>query len=330
MQNTETQPVSATFANAAAIAVSSQRPTPHIVPRTCSTLPAGTRKVGILAGWGRYPVVIAEALREQGYEVFVLGVKGHADPALADLSHHFGWVGLAKIGGAVRFFRRHGVHHVTMAGKIHKFLLFQPWAWFKHLPDWRAIRTFYPHFATTKKDRRDDTLLNAVIDTFADDGITFAPATDFLPELLVNLGQLTKRGPTKQEATDIEFGWTMAKELGRLDIGQSVTIKGRAALAVEAIEGTDACIRRAGQLCAPGFTVVKVAKPKQDMRFDVPTIGLGTLESMVEAGASCLAVEAGRTIIIDQPEVIRYADRHRLAIVAVNDGQVPEPAENHT
>jgi UDP-2,3-diacylglucosamine hydrolase len=294
---------------------------------TLTTLPAGTRKVGILAGWGRYPIVVAEALSRQGYEVYCLGVKGHADPALATRSHAFGWVGLAKIGGAIRFFRRHGVQHVTMAGKIHKFLLFQPWVWFTHLPDWRAIHAFYPHFGTTKKDRRDDTLLKAVIDEFARDRITFAPATDFLPELLVNLGQLTKRGPTRLEAKDIEFGWTMAKELGRLDIGQSVTVKGRATLAVEAIEGTDECIRRAGRLCAPGFTVVKVAKPKQDMRFDVPTIGLGTLETMVEAGASCLAVEAGRTIIIDRPEVIRFADRNRLTIVAVNNGQVPDPVE---
>lgn len=294
---------------------------------TASKLPAGTRTVGILAGWGRYPVVIAEALRAQGYEVCCLGVKGHADPALATLSHDFGWVGLAKIGQAIRFFRQRGVHHVTMAGKIHKFLLFQPWVWFKHLPDWRAVRAFYPHFVTTKKDRRDDTLLLTVIEEFARDGITFAPATDFLPELLVNLGQLTKRGPTKLEAKDIEFGWTMAKEMGRLDIGQSVTVKGRATLAVEAIEGTDECIRRAGKLCAPGFTVIKVAKPKQDMRFDVPTIGVGTLETMVKSGATCLAVEAGRTIIIDQPDVIRFADRHKLSIVAVDDGRVPEPLE---
>ncbi|HEY4309338.1 MAG TPA: UDP-2,3-diacylglucosamine diphosphatase LpxI [Pirellulales bacterium] len=294
---------------------------------TASLLPQGTRKVGILAGWGRYPVVIAEALVEQGYEVCCLGVKGHADPALAKLSHEFGWVGLAKIGQAVRFFRVRGVTHVTMAGKIHKFLLFQPWVWFKHLPDWRAVRAFYPHFATTKKDRRDDTLLTTVIEEFARDGITFAPATDFLPELLVNLGQLTKRGPSRLEAKDIEFGWTMAKEMGRLDIGQSVTVKGRATLAVEAIEGTDECIRRAGKLCAPGFTVIKVAKPKQDMRFDVPTIGVGTLQTMIEAGASCLAVEAGRTIIIDEPDVIRFADRHKLSIVAVNDGTIPESRE---
>ncbi len=286
-----------------------------------STLPAGTRKVGILAGWGRYPVVIAEALREQGYEVHCLGVKGHTDPVLEKISTNFGWVGLAKIGAAIRFFRRHDVHHVTMAGKIHKYLLFQHWAWLKHIPDWRAIRTFYPHFVTSRKDRRDDTLLLAVVNEFARDGITFAPATDFLPELLVKLGKLTKRGPTRLESKDVEFGWTMAKELGRLDIGQSVTIKGRAALAVEAIEGTDECIRRAGKLCAPGFTVVKVAKPKQDMRFDVPTIGLGTIETMVQSGASCLAVEAGRTIIIDEPEVIRFADQHRLAIVAVEVGE---------
>lgn len=297
-----------------------------MIPTTLSPgLPSGIRKVGILAGWGRYPVVVAEALRRQGYEVYCLGVKGHADPALATLSDHFAWVGLAKIGQAIRFFRRNGVQHVTMAGKIHKFLLFQPWVWFKHLPDWRAVRAFYPHFVSAKKDRRDDTLLTTVIDEFARDQITFAPATDFLPELLVNLGQLTKRGPTRLEAKDIEFGWTMAKELGRLDIGQSVTVKGRATLAVEAIEGTDECIRRAGRLCAPGFTVVKVAKPKQDMRFDVPTIGLGTLETMVQAGASCLAVEAGRTIIIDEPDVVQFADRHRLAIVAVQDGIVPEP-----
>jgi len=291
---------------------------------TATTLPAGTRKVGILAGWGRYPVVIAEALAEQGYEVYSLGVKGHADPVLAKLSHEFAWVGLAKIGQAIRYFRDRQVHHVTMAGKIHKFLLFQPWVWFKHLPDWRAIRAFYPHFGTTKKDRRDDTLLLTIIEEFARDGITFAPATDFLPELLVKLGKLTKRAPSNLEAKDIEFGWKMAKEMGRLDIGQSVTVKGRATLAVEAIEGTDECIRRAGKLCAPGFTVVKVAKPQQDMRFDVPTIGLGTLETMVQSGASCLAVEAGRTIIIDEPQVVQFADRHRLSIVAVENGNLPE------
>jgi len=283
---------------------------------------AAPKRFGILAGWGRYPVVIAERMRSQGYEIYCLGVKGHADPALAGICHEFDWVGLAKIGRAIRFFRQRNVRQVTMAGKIHKVRLFQPWVWFKHLPDWRAVRCFYPHFVSTQKDRRDDTLLTALIDEFARDQIVFAGATDFLPELLVKAGQLTRRAPTSAQLADIEFGWRMAKEMGRLDIGQSVAVKGRATIAVEAIEGTDECIRRAGQLCSSGgFTIVKVAKPKQDMRFDVPAIGMLTLQTMVEAGASCLAIEAGRTIIIDEPELIRYADQHKLTIVATGDSE---------
>ena len=134
---------------------------------------------------------------------------------------------------------------------------------------------FLPHFWTRKKDCRDDSLLRAIVDEFAAEGIRFAPATDYAPELLVGQGQLTRRGPTAWQQKDIEFGWKMAKEMGRLDIGQSVAVKDQAVLAVEAVEGTDECIRRAGELCrAGGFTVVKVAKPQQDMRFDVPTIGL--------------------------------------------------------
>jgi hypothetical protein len=186
------------------------------------------------------------------------------------------------------------------------------------LPDWRSIRTFYPHFLAMHKDRRDDTLLGAIVEAFGADGITLGPATDYAPELLVKPGCLTDRRPSAAQETDIQFGWRLAKEMGRLDVGQSVAVKDRAALAVEAIEGTDACIQRAGTLCrAGGFTVVKVAKPQQDMRFDVPTIGLGTLDAMVAAGARVLAVEAGRTIMIDQAEVIAQANRHKLIVVAL-------------
>jgi hypothetical protein len=165
-------------------------------------------------------------------------------------------------------------------------------------------------------------LLKAVIDLFALGWIELIPATDFAPELLVKQGQLTRRGPSVAELKDIVFGWKIAKEIGRLDIGQSVAVKHQAVLAVEAVEGTDQCIRRAGSLCpAGGFTVVKVAKPQQDMRFDVPTIGLGTLESMLAAGARILAVEAGRTIVLDEPEVIQFADQHKLILVALEDGE---------
>ncbi|MEX2120910.1 MAG: UDP-2,3-diacylglucosamine diphosphatase LpxI [Pirellulales bacterium] len=299
----------------------------HLQPATGITA-QGRSKVGLLAGWGRYPLVVAEALVGQGYLTYCLGVKGHADPALAAVCHDFRWLGLARLGEAARYFKRHGVRDVTMAGKIHKALLFGRWAWLKHLPDFRTLRRFYKHFLLNRRDRQDDTLLMAVVKEFAVDGIHFAPATDYVPELLVKFGQLTLRGPSAAQQQDIEFGWKLAKELGRLDVGQSVAIKGRAALAVEAIEGTDQCIQRAGTLCpAGGFTVVKVAKPQQDMRFDVPTIGLGTLESMVQAGATCLAIEAGRTILVDQPQVIQLADQHQLAIVSLSaDGECPRPS----
>jgi UDP-2,3-diacylglucosamine hydrolase len=277
-----------------------------------------TRRVGIMAGWGRLPLAVAEALRRQGCEVYCLGTIGHADPALAEICNDFRWSGVAKFGGALRYFHRHGVTEVTMVGKIFKVRLFERWRWLRNLPDLRTIRMFLPHFWTRQKDCRDDSLLGAIVEEFAAEGIHFAPPTDYAPELLVNEGQLTGRGPTAWQRKDIEFGWKIAKEMGRLDIGQSVAVKDQAVLAVEAVEGTDECIRRAGVLCrAGGFTVVKVAKPQQDMRFDVPTIGLGTVETLQAAGGKVLAVEAGRTIFLDQSEVVEYADRHGLVIVAL-------------
>jgi DUF1009 family protein len=281
--------------------------------------------IGLVAGWGRYPVVVAEALKRQGCRVVCLGIKDHASEQLRTLTDDYAEVGLGKLGAALRHFRRHHVLRATMAGKIHKVLLFQRFFWWKHLPDWRAIRAFSPHFITQTKNRRDDTLLNVVIAQFADIGITFAPATDFVPELLVKTGILSRTRPTAAQWKDIEYGWQAAKELGRFDIGQSVVVKGQAVLAVEAIEGTDQCIRRAGELCpVGGFALIKVAKPQQDMRFDVPTIGLGTLESMVAAGGRVLAIEAGKTILIDEPAVLEFADRHGIAIVSLDASQVTQ------
>jgi DUF1009 family protein len=301
----------------------SRRPLSVATSHHAAAASSEKRKIGLVAGWGRYPLVIAESLTRQGYEVYCLGARQHADPALAEVCHDFDWIGLGKLGGAIRYFSRHGVRRVAMAGKFHKVLLYQPWVWFRHLPDWRAVRRFYPHFVLSRKDRKDDTLLGAIIEEFAMDGIAFEPPTDFLPELLVKFGQLSARAPTHAQRKDIEFGWTLAKEMGRLDVGQSVAVKGQAALAIEAIEGTDQCIRRAGELCRSGeFTVVKVAKPRQDMRFDVPTIGMGTMQSMLAAGARVLAVEAGKTIIVDEPEVVRFANEHKLVVVAVDEERV--------
>ncbi len=279
---------------------------------------AAPPRIGLLAGWGRFPIVVAEALKAQGYYVSCLGMVDHADPALAEICDDFAWQGLAKLGRAIRYFQRRGIQDATMAGKFHKVVLYQPWVWLKHLPDWRAIKTFYPHFVASHQDRKDDTLLGTVVEAFAEDGIRFGPATDYAPELLVKEGQLTGRPLSAAQQADIEFGWQLAKEMGRLDIGQSVCVKDRAVLAVEAIEGTDECIRRAGVLCPKGgFTIVKTAKPQQDMRFDVPTIGLGTLETMLAAGARILAVEAGCTILLDEPAFLDFAHRHKLVVVAL-------------
>ena len=282
---------------------------------------AHPRRIGLLAGWGRYPIVVARALRERGCDVYCLGIKEHADPALAEICTDFRWNGLGKLGRAVRYFKRQQVDCVAMGGKIHKFSLLNLLSLYRHLPDWAAIRRFWPHFISLEKDRRDDTLTYTVVEEFAAHGLPIVAPTDLVPEVLVKYGQLTDRAPSRAQRRDIEFGWTLAKEIGRLDIGQSVAVKDLAPLAVEAIEGTDECIRRAGQLCpSGGFTVVKVAKPQQDMRMDVPTIGLGTLQAMVEAGARVLAVEAHRTILLDEPDVVQFANRHRLTIVAVENG----------
>ncbi len=282
------------------------------------------KRIGLMAGWGRYPLVIAEALRRRGCETYCLGTIGHADPALAAVCHDFRWLGLAKFGAAIRYFHKHNVTEVMLAGKIFKVRLFQRWSWLRHLPDLRTIRMFAPHLWTRHKDCRDDSLAGAIVAEFAAEGIHFAPPTDYVPELLVKPGRLTRRGPSEWQEKDVAFGWQIAKEMGRLDIGQSVAVKDQAVMAVEAVEGTDECIRRAGSLCrAGGFTVVKVAKPQQDMRFDVPTIGLRTLQTMVEAGGKVLAVEAGRTILLDQADVIEFANRHGLIIVAIEPPASP-------
>ena len=290
------------------------------------------QRVGLLAGWGDYPILVAKALRRRGCQIYCLGISGQADPKLADYCTDFRYMGFAKFGLAIRYFKRNCVTEATMAGKLHKVILFRPGGWIRHLPDLRTIRMFFPHFFTRRKDLKDDTLLGVIVDEFASEGIRFSPATDYAPDLLVKQGQLTRRGPSARQQQDIDFGWQIAKELGRLDIGQSVAVKDRAVMALEAIEGTDQCIRRAGELCkAGGFTVVKVAKPQQDMRFDVPTIGCRTLQTMHDAGGKVLAIEAGRTIILDEPNLIEMANRYGLVIVALartpRVAPVLEPAE---
>ncbi|MBR4103876.1 MAG: UDP-2,3-diacylglucosamine diphosphatase LpxI [Thermoguttaceae bacterium] len=285
--------------------------------------PPETRRVGIIAGWGRYPVLLAEAIKRNGREVVCLGVRDHADPILQEICDDFAWGGLGKFGWATRYFRRRGVEFATMAGKIHKIRLFDPGFLWKQAPDLYTVRFFADHFLRRRRDCKDDALLLTAVRAFEHRGVALLPGTVFAPELLVQRQLLTKRAPTAAQWKDVFFGWTLAREMGRLDVGQSVSVKNQAVLAVEAIEGTDEAIRRAGALCrSKNFTVVKVSKPNQDMRFDVPTFGLGTLETMVESGASVLAVEAKKTLFIDAEEVVAFADRHKIAIVALEEEDV--------
>ena len=288
-------------------------------PFTIPIRPHRPERIGLLAGWGRFPIVFAEQARQQGYSVYCNAIMGMADDDMGQYCDKVQFTPLARLGAAIRFFRKNGVHRVVMAGKVHKQVLFDPWRVFRLLPDWRTMHMWY-RYATTKTD---DSLLLAVIREFERDGIHFESALTFCPELLVKHGFLTKRQPTASQWKDIRFGWDLAKEMGRLDVGQTVIVQDTAVIAVEAIEGTDQCIRRAGSLCKRGnLVVIKVAKPRQDMRFDVPTIGIQTLQTMQESGARVLAIESGMTILLDEPEVVALAERLGIAIVSLKSEEI--------
>jgi DUF1009 family protein len=277
----------------------------------------GPRPVGLLACAGRFPILFAEKARETGVPVVCVGVAGMADPILRDLCSEFHWLRRASLGFLIRKFRGAGVARWAMAGKFHKHLIYHPWRWFQFLPDWRMVR-FY--FFRNRRANNDDSLSLGLIEEFRSHGLECVSPLDLVPELLVREGVLTRRRPTVAEEQDVAIGWALAREMGRLDIGQSVMVRERAVLAVEAIEGTDRAIERAGELCSrSGFVVVKVAKPGQDRRFDVPTVGVQTIETMRRAGARVLAIEAGQTILLDEAQTIALADRHGIAITAIRN-----------
>jgi DUF1009 family protein len=274
-----------------------------------------TTPIGLVAGAGRFPITVAEKARAVGLPLVCVGIRHMADPVLEGLADQFHWVGLGKMGRAIRCLRRAGVERWMMAGKVYKTVILSSGRWLSLWPDWQAVRFW---FSRLRRDNRDDSMLLGVIGVFESAGLRCASALDLCPELLVRPGVLTRRAPTAREEADIRFGWELAKEMGRLDVGQSVAVKERAVLAVEAIEGTDRAIARAGELSGRGgFVVVKVAKPQQDMRFDVPTVGASTVETMRQAGARVLAIEAGKTILLDEADTIALADRYGIAIAAL-------------
>ncbi|MEZ6140507.1 MAG: UDP-2,3-diacylglucosamine diphosphatase LpxI [Zavarzinella sp.] len=281
--------------------------------------------VGLIAGWGDFPVQIAKTAQSKNIPVICLGIRGMAEKEkLAPYCHHFAWTRLAAFNRPVKILKKFHVSNLIFAGKIHKITLFRPMRMITLWPDWRMLKLFFGG-----KDNADDTITLAIINELQKEGLSCISPFEICPEILVQTGAITAQIPTEREMADIQFGCHLAKEMGRLDIGQSVCVRDRAVLAVEAIEGTDACIRRAGELCRTrgGFVVVKVAKPNQDPRFDVPTVGKQTIETMRAAGGTVLAIEGGNTIMLEKEETVALAEKYRIKIIAVDLTQ-PTQAES--
>jgi UDP-2,3-diacylglucosamine hydrolase len=263
-----------------------------------------SENIGLIAGKGQFPLLFAQAARQQGVAVIAVAHRGETDPGLEALVHELHWIYVGQLGKIIRIFKAAGVRRAVMAGGITRGRLFREFR-----PDWRALSVVRRAGAGN-----DDRLLRAVAAEMEQEGINIAPSTLFLDDLFATVGKLSRRAPTKEELGDIALGFQVAKELGRLDIGQCVVVKRQVVVALEAIEGTDATIRRGGSLAGPGAVVVKVSKPDQDLRFDVPAVGLDTMVTMQEAQAAVLAIEAHKTLMFDPQEMLKTAAKAGIAI----------------
>jgi DUF1009 family protein len=265
-------------------------------------------KYGLIAGNGRFPFLVLEGARREGVELAVAAIKEETDPAIENLARTVEWVSVGHLGKLIKFFKREGVTRVIMAGQVKHVQIFK----LNALPDLRMARML-----ARLKRRNTDALIGAVADELESEGVTLIDSTTFLQPLLAREGVLTGRAPNKREMADIEYGLNVATELARLDLGQTIVVKSEAVVALEAMEGTDATIRRASELVrGRPITVVKVAKPNQDMRFDVPVIGLNTVETLRACNVTAMSITADKTLIFDRGETIAAADRNRVAIVA--------------
>jgi DUF1009 family protein len=264
------------------------------------------KKLGLIAGAGELPKAIASEAHSQGYTVVAIALEPLADKSLSDYVEEVKWVNVGKFGKIIDTLKKYGLKEAVMAGKVSKSLLYRS----KITPDLKAVKILF-----SLKDRSDDSILLAVAGEIEKEGIHLLDITRFSTGILTPEGVLTEDGPTDEEWKDILFGWKIAKEIGKLDIGQTVVVKNQAVMAVEAIEGTDEAIIRGGRLAGKGAVVVKVSKPKQDMRFDVPVVGLNTIRAMLGVGARVLSVESKKSIILNREEIIEEAKKTGISIV---------------
>lgn len=288
-----------------------------MIIRHSSKEKVGYQRVGLIAGGGQFPLLFAHAARQAGVEVVAVGFDGETDPILGKYVAEFQMLKLGQLNRMIKAFLNAGISHAAMAGTINKTRLYS-----RIRPDWRAVK-----FLNKMRNNKDDFLLRGLAEELESEGISIEPSTIFLPSLLAPKGVLTRRKPNRREEYDVDFGWHMAKAIGHLDIGQCLVVKDRAVLAVEGIDGTDATILRGGRLCHEGAIIVKVSKPIQDLRFDVPAVGYDTIETMKRVNARVLVVEAGRTLIFDRDKMIDAADSAGISIWVRSDEDVAVTGE---
>jgi hypothetical protein len=269
--------------------------------------------LGLIAGNGRFPFLAAAGARRAGRRVVALALREETEPALEREVDELHWISLGQLGKAIEILQRAGAREAVMAGQVQHRQLFSD-----VVPDLKLVGLL-----ARLAFRNTDSLIGAVADALAREGITLLPSVAFLEDQLASRGPMTKRRPDAEQAKDVAYGESVARTLAGMDLGQTAIVKGRAAVALEAMEGTDETIRRAGRIAGPGTTVVKVSKPKQDLRFDVPVVGPGTLDAMREAGAAVLAVDAARTLLLDRAVFLARADAERIAVVGLD----PDGAE---
>lgn len=265
--------------------------------------------IGIIAGTGDLPIIVAKDAKERGYRLIIIAIENLASRDLDTLSDEIRWINVGRFGELIDTLKDFNVKRTIMAGKVPKSLIYKS----KITPDIRAVKLLL-----SLKDKSDDSILNAITKELQREGIHIIDTASFSPHLLTPDGVLTDNPPARDEWRDVEFGWKIAKEMGSLDIGQTVVVKGQAVMAVEAIEGTDEAIRRGGRLAGDGAVVVKVSKPQQDMRLDVPVIGINTIKSMINVRARVLAIEAHRSMMINREKLIMEAEDAGISVVGIS------------
>ena len=265
-------------------------------------------RIGLIAGNGQFPIIFCKKAKEAGFKVYAAAYRQEADPEIAAHVNEIEWFHVGQVSRLIKYFKKHRIDQAVMLGGVKKTNIFKDLK-----PDIKAISLI-----AGLRHTHDDGILRAFAGLLEKNGIAVKSSTFLLPDLLAPEGCWTRRKPSRGEMAEIGLGWKVAKEIGRLDIGQCVVAGGGSILAVEAVDGTDATIKRGGGLSRGNAVVVKVCKPAQDERFDVPAIGVDTIRTMAEAGAHVLAIEAGKAIVFDRAEMIRLADRHDITIVALD------------